>query len=659
MAAMVPRRQLAMWKRTPLWIRGLLAAVLLPAVVAAASEPVVPPAAELGPLLARYEAFAALSPDERARTKRPEFEHPPLSKEAAAAWKLGLWAAWKERLAARKPDVPPQKLGFPQGWLKPENSVTVGTVHTNVWTTPDKTVTVTMRYGARTVGKQPPQGWPVFINLHGGGDNPQSNDAGWVASMNQYPVQTGLCISPRSPVNTVGSWNDPLSIASLERLLIELPAKWDIDADRIYLMGYSMGAIGVLHIGPSMPDRWAAVAASAGFGYLGARGRSAPENLVNLPLMIQIGTADRDFQRYPLARAFAAAVRSLGEQNGSGYRIEFKEHPGKGHMIDDRDTPAWLAGFCRDPLPERIIWHQPMLPLPLGTADTPRMLERNPLFHAFLRRRCYWLRNDAPAAFQRLDVSRAGNEFRIDAASHVQRLTFLLDDRLVDLDEPVRVLAGKRELVAARVPRTVTALVASLVEYGDPELMFCAELDVAAPDSVAEMESRELKTAAELRVRAQERIALAKFAGAAADLEAALQLDPAAAATVLPTMRDIHSHLGDMPRFVDSTRRMATALPDDAMAQINAAEVLLNAQPESLRDPPAALECAGRAMKLTGNRNPQVAGLLALAQFRNGRRAEAVATVKAALALVPANQLPKLRAELEAALETYSAANAE
>ena len=641
------------------WIRGLLAAVVLPAVMAGAAEPVVPPADELGTLLARYEEFAALSPDERARTKRPEFDHPPLSKEAAAAWKIGLWAAWKERLAARKPDVPLENIAFPRGWLKPENRITVGLVQTNVWAAPDKTVAVTMRYGARTVGKQPAQGWPVFINLHGGGDHPQLNDEGWVASMNQYPVQTGLCISPRSPVSTVGSWNDPLSSAALERLLVELPAKWDIDPDRIYLMGYSMGAIGVLHIGPCMPDRWAAVAASAGFGYLGTRGRSAPENLFNLPLMIQIGTADRDFQRYPLARAFATAVRSLGEQNGTGYRFEFKEHAGKGHMIDDRDTPAWLAGFRREPLPERIVWHQPLLPVPLGTADTPRILERSYLFHAYLRRRCYWLRNDSPAAFQRLDVSRAGNEFRIDTASHMQRLTLLLDDRLVDLDEPVRVLAGKRELVAARVPRTVTALVASLVEYGDPELMFSAELDVAPPDSVAEMESRELTTAAELRVRAQERIALAKFAAAAADLDAALQLDPAAAATVLPTMRDLHSHLGDVPRFVDATRRMAKAAPDNADAQIAAAELLLNAQPESLRDPPAALEFARQAMKLTGNKNPQIARLLALAQFRNGRRAEAVATVKAALALVPADRFPKLRAELEAALETYGAAEAE
>lgn len=635
-----------------------VAAFVLAAPGVRAAEPVVPPAADLAALLARHEEYAALSPERRARTKRPQSDHPPLSKEAAAEWSRGLWAAWKERLAARKPDGPQQPLGFPAGWLKPDSGVTVGTVQADGWKSPEENVRVTMRYGARTAGAKPERGWPVFINLHGGGNNPQVNDQGWAASMNQYPVQQGLCVSPRSPVDTAGSWNAPTSIAALERLLVELPATWDIDPDRVYLMGFSMGGIGVLHLGPSLPDRWAAVAASSGFAYLGARGRAAPENLLNLPVMIQVGTADMAFQRYPLAKAFAEAVRALGRQAGSGYRLEYKEHAGRGHGIDDRDTPAWLAACRRDPLPKRVVWHQPSLPLPLGTADTPALLERDHSFHAYLRRRCYWLRNDAPAAFQRLDVSRAANDFRIDAACHVPRLTLLLDDRFVDLDAPVRVLAGERELVATRVPRTVDALAASLVEYGDPELMFCAELDVAPPDSVAEMEQRQLTTAAELRVRAHDRMALKRFADAAADLETALQLEPGTAAEVLPLVQQLYGQLQDMPRFVDATRRLAAALPDDAEAQATAAAMLLEGEPESLRDAAAALRHATRAMELTQHKNPQVGGLLALAQFRNGRRDEAVATVKAALALVPAGRAPKLRAELEAALATYGAAGA-
>jgi len=374
--------------------------------------------------------------------------------------------------------------------------------------------------------------------------------------------------------------------------------------------------------------------------------------------MIQIGTADTDFQRYPLARSFAAAIRGLGQQARSGYRLEYKEHPGQGHAIDDRDTPGWLAAFSRDPLPTRVVWHQPLLPLPIGTADTTKLLERHYPFHAYLRRRCYWLRNDAPAAFQRLDVTRAGNEFRIDTACHVDRLTLLLDDRFVDLDAPVRVLAGERELVARRVPRTVDAIAASLVEYGDPALMFCAELEVTAPDSVAEMEQRNLTTAAELRARAQNRMALKRFADAAADLEAALRLEPSTAAEVLPLVRDIHKHLEDVPRFVDATRRLAAARPDDAEEQATAANLLLKVEPDSLRDAPVALQCATRAMELTQRRNPHIGGLLALAQFRNGKRDEAVATVKAALAVLPSGRFPQLRAELEAALATYGAADA-
>jgi predicted esterase/tetratricopeptide (TPR) repeat protein len=624
--------------------------VSLPA--APAEQPVVPPAAELRTMLARYEQYLGLSPAERSRTKRPEFEHPPLSREAAAAWRTGLCAAWKEQLVATRPERP-EKLGYPAGWIKPGSGVSADFVQTDWWPKPDEQVRVTMRYGARTAGDQPDRGWPVFINLHGGGNNPQANDVGWASTMGQYPIRQGLYVCPRAPVDSVGSWNDPRSIAALERLVVELPTKWEIDPDRVYLMGFSMGAIGVLHIGPSLPDRWAAVAATSGFNYVGAAGRAALENLFSLPVMIQIGTADMDFQRYPLAKAYAEAVTAARGLTGAGYPLEFKEHVGVGHQVNDRDAPDWLARQRRDPLPKRIIWHQPLLELPLGIADTPRLLERSPGYRAFLRRRCYWLRNDAPLAFQRLDVSRAGNDFRIDAAGHVERVTLLLDDRIADLDQPVRVLAGERELASVRVPRTVTALVASLVEYGDPGLMFCAELDVAAPDGVAELERGQPTTASELRTRAQDRMAARRFADAAVDLEAALRLDAAPAPVQLRLLRDLYQQTRDTAGVVDTSKRLAAALPDDVNAQTQAASVLLNVEPEGLRDEKAALRHAERAMEIVKGKHPGIAGVLALAQFRNGRREEAVETVKRALELVPADRAPELRAQLQAALETY------
>lgn len=635
---------------------GVRAAIAEQAANAPATEgqtnPPVPPPAELQKLIATHEAYQILSPAEKARTARPVFTYPELSKTAAQEWSKALWQAWLERQTNASPR-PLTGLGFPAGWVK-SGKVVLGCVETDYWLAQEKKTKVLMRYGVLPYGEAPATGWPVYFNLHGGGPNPKDNDQGWAAAMGQYPIKQGLLVCPRAPVNSAGSWNDPRSAAALEKLLADLRARWPVDPNRIYLMGYSMGAIGSFHLGPLMPDRWAAVAGSSGFTYLGARGQAAADNLRNLPVMIQNGTKDLAFQRYPLAKAFAEAVQELHRADPDGYRVEFKEHRGRQHMIDDKDTPAWLSQFAREPRPQRIVWQQPLLPVPLGTEDWPKVLEKNYDFSGFLRQRCYWLRNDAPGAFQRLVVSRDGNTFRVEQACHVPKLTLLLDDKLADLDQPVVVVGGGRELARAKVPRTVTALVASLVEYGDPELMFCSEWTVPAPDSVAELEQQSPKTAAERRARAQNRMALKRFADAATDLEAALELEPKSAPALLRTLRPLYEAGNDTARLVSTLRRLAEALPDDATAQFEAAMMLLICEPESLRDNRAALPFAERAMDLTQGKNPQFARALGLAYFRNGQKDKAVEVVKAALALIPAGQLPNLRADLETALKTYS-----
>lgn len=189
--------------------------------------------------------------------------------------------------------------------------------------------------------------------------------------------------------------------------------------------------------------------------------------------------------------------------------------------------------------------------------------------------------------------------------------------------------------------------------------MFCAELDVAAPDGVAELEQRQPAQAGDLRTRAGDRLALKRFADAAADLEAALRLDAANTAGQLQHLRDVYGHAQDAAGVVDVSKRLAAALPDDVNAQMQAASVLLNVEPEPLRDPQAALRHAERAMQLVDGKHPGVAGALALAQFRNGKREEAMATVEAALKLVPPGRAPELRAELESSLKTYGGKPAE
>ena len=78
-------------------------------------------------------------------------------------------------------------------------------------------------------------------------------------------------------------------------------------------------------------------------------------------------------------------------------------------------------------------------------------------------------------------------------------------------------------------------------------------------------------------------------------------------------------------------------------------------EPKLPTDYAAALDFAKRAAELTKNEDPMVLDTLALAQFRNGQKAEAIATQKKAIALLEKNPEadPDLLAELKGRLKKY------
>lgn len=53
-----------------------------------------------------------------------------------------------------------------------------------------------------------------------------------------------------------------------------------------------------------------------------------------------------------------------------------------------------------------------------------------------------------------------------------------LSDEMLDLDQPVTIRIGEKEVFSARTERTIGTLARTLSERGDFELMFSAELPV-------------------------------------------------------------------------------------------------------------------------------------------------------------------------------------
>lgn len=628
--------------------RFTVVSAILCAALAGAADTSVPEQAALRQLIQAHVDYAALAPDVRARTPRPNASRPPLSKDDVEQWRRALWTTWVEHV---KETRTAKQIEFGDPWTKGG-----GIVAASWWSAPGTNQPLVMRYGTRVFGKKPEGGWPLYINLHAGGTSRAENDQCWALTRSQYKIETGLYLCPRALHDLAESWYDPVNYSLLDRILAEAIALWDVNPDKVYLMGFSMGGWGVMHLAPTLPDRWAAVSASAGAGFVGPTGRSAPDNLRNTPIIIQVGGNDLAYGRQPLSRAFAAALKAFHEKDKAGYEVEFKEHAGQGHQINDGNAPGWLARHTREPLPRRIVWQQPFPPPGRSREDIDLRMATAWGLARHYPGQVGWLRNPKPGSYQRVVASRDGNTVTIEEAEFVDELVILLDDRMADLDKPVRVLCGGKELASVTPKRTVDALIASLVARGDPRLMFAAELAVKPPDTTAALEGRNLTSVEHLQRRSRHRQGQGRFAEALDDLEALVKLDPVrGAGGTYKEMLALARTINDASRVAGTIRRWADADTGNAAVQEQAAQYFLHTAPAGQQDPAAALRFAQRlvALRPTG---PGAQQTLAFALQANGKIAEAVAAIRKAMELLPEKDREENRRKLEETLKLFETA---
>jgi predicted esterase len=108
-----------------------------------------------------------------------------------------------------------------------------------------------------------------------------------------------------------------LSEIDTMRVLEMVRKEFNIDDNRIYLMGHSMGGMGAMYIGEKYADIWAGVACLAGFGSPDPNGK-----MKNMPLFFSAGSADST-----VTNGKATADRLVA----AGLKVEWKEMPGLDH----------------------------------------------------------------------------------------------------------------------------------------------------------------------------------------------------------------------------------------------------------------------------------------------------------------------------------------
>ena len=185
--------------------------------------------------------------------------------------------------------------------------------------------------------------WPLILFLHGIGERGQDP---WKIKAHGPPKvaeQTTdfpfIVVSPQCPA---GQW---WSNEELAALLDEVIAKRNVDLDRIYLTGLSMGGFGAWSLALAFPERFAAVAPICGGGtwqVVRAFDEKRAAALRRLPFWVFHGDNDTTI----LPEESERMVKGLQQ---FGCDVRFTIYPGVGHdsWTESYDNPELYRWFLK------------------------------------------------------------------------------------------------------------------------------------------------------------------------------------------------------------------------------------------------------------------------------------------------------------------------
>jgi len=351
-----------------------------------------------------------------------------LTKEEAAAAKVELWDAHEARIRAERAAEMEARV------------LTHGDHEMPFWYT--------------TYGDAPEGERSLIISMHGGGGAPaEVNDQQYENQKRLYKPSEAVYLAPRAPTNTWNLWHQGHIDVLFDRLIENMIVFEGVNPDRVYVTGYSAGGDGVWRLAPRMADRWAASAMMAGHP-----GGVSMDNLRNSPFTVQMGGKDGAYNRNGEARKYQEVLAKLHEADPEGYDHWVEIYEDKGHWMDREDATAipWMLERTRDLRPKKVVW---------------RVDGRAP-------HRSYWLSQETPQGGSRVVVELRDQEIHVLECENTDRLTFRLDDSMIDLDEPIKIRRDWNYFYIGKVPRKRSVLEETLTERGDPKGMFSAEVTV-------------------------------------------------------------------------------------------------------------------------------------------------------------------------------------
>ncbi|MCI0514421.1 prolyl oligopeptidase family serine peptidase [candidate division KSB1 bacterium] len=288
--------------------------------------------------------------------------------------------------------------------------------------------------------------YPLVISLHGAYSNHFLNLRrvfGWNNQPDESDQEAKRCMPPLDDVpyivlspNGYGTMGyEGLAEDDIFRTLQEVQQDYNIDADRIYLTGLSMGGNGTWLLALRHPHLFAAIAPVCGYvDYSLAPENPNPtpdeqrflelvnpihlvENLQHIPIKIFHGAAD-EVVPVEHSRRMYQKLTQLGNA------VEYTEYPEVGHA-------AW------EPAYEEASIFDEFEPFKRQAAPPTIRFKTNSLRY----NQAYWLRIDAyEAIYQMMEISASIQANRVTIqGQNIRSFSLKLDPALIDFGQPLRI----------------------------------------------------------------------------------------------------------------------------------------------------------------------------------------------------------------------------
>ncbi len=181
---------------------------------------------------------------------------------------------------------------------------------------------------------------PMIVFLHGGGAGTGDGDDYFPQVWPQTSPRGYITVCPTVLEKVGVAWNNPRHVAYIRAIVAEFLRNYNVDENRLYLMGHSMGGFGCFYVGTNTTDLFAAISP-----WSGGPSRSALSNLKYTPTYIIHGKDDRTV-RVDGSRNAAKQLRQMK------YPVVYVEINGYDHAVPGPEKAKafdWLEQWRLDP----------------------------------------------------------------------------------------------------------------------------------------------------------------------------------------------------------------------------------------------------------------------------------------------------------------------